>query len=149
MWTNKKPVKKWKLDTNREKCNCSQYALLMVSGYSEKQGPTHYCPVCRWAFWPVMQKPTANQINLMKKDDPEACEANMKYIKMCNKPDQSYGKTSKNIMIEQFGRLIPYFLTDSLKEYWINLYCEKFPNCDMAKEREKIKKEKERRWSSK
>jgi len=150
MWTNKKRVKPWKFNTRREECECSQYAPLRISGMSEKQGPTHYCPVCRWAFWPILQKPSADQIALMKETYPDANEANMSYTRMCNKPGLSaYNSsfTKKEIMIDQIGMSLPYFLTERLRKYWLDQYCEKYPKSKMAERREELRKEKERRYS--
>jgi len=150
MWTNKKRVKPWKFNTRREECECSQHAPLRISGMSEKQGPTHYCPICRWAFWPILQKPSADQIALMKETYPDANEANMSYTRMCNKPAlSSYNSTMprKTIMIDQLGKMLPSFLTNTLRKYWLRLYCEEYPNSVMAQNRIEMKKEEARRYS--
>jgi hypothetical protein len=149
MWTNKKPVKPWKFNTRREECECSQYAPLRITGMAEKQGPTHYCPICRWAFWPILHKPSADQISLMKQKYPEANEQNMSYIKMCNKPEPptySRSSTKKHAMIDQLGKDRPYFLTERLRKYWLALYCKKYPESDIAKHVKELQKEKERRY---
>lgn len=148
MWTDKKKVKPWKFDRRREECDCSQYAPLRVSGYSEKQGPTHYCPICGWAFWSVLQRPTADQIILMKQTHPEANEFNMSYIRMCNKPLSPHNTphTQKQVMIDQLGKLYPSFLTKSLREYWTDLYCEKYPYSPFAQRVEELRKEEERKY---
>ena len=97
------PVKPWVVDNKRDPCDCSQGFYLAVSGYSDKQGPTHYCPGCRWGFWPVLFKPTAAQVNEAKKTDPKASEATMSYMKMCNKPGPKWGTSPENLMIDQLG----------------------------------------------
>lgn len=141
----KKPVKPWVIDLQRDPCDCSQKLPLSISGYSEKQGPTHYCPVCRWCFWTVEMKPSADQISLAKKDHPEACEANMKYMKLRNKPNAKWGSTSETLMLDQIGKLNPSFLTVKLREYWAKKYCEKYPNSDRAKARARMKEAEARR----
>lgn len=142
-WQDKNDViKPWVINHHRDPCDCSQNFHLAVTGMSEKQGPTHYCPGCRWAFWPVEMKPTANQISLAKKTYPEACEANMKYTKMRNQPGIKWGATPETAMIDQLGKE-PTFLTKALKIYWLNKYCDKYPSSDAAKRRaERIVKEK-------
>lgn len=137
VWSSKKPIKPWVIDFRRDPCDCSQQLPLSVSGYSEKQGPTHFCPVCRWGFWTVEMKPSADQIALAKLDHPEACEANMKYFKLRNKPNPKWGSTAETLMIDQYGKLEPQFLTVKLRKYWLNKYCDKYPNSEKATRRAK------------
>jgi len=148
VWKKKKPIKEWTFDTKREPCDCSQTAPLRISGYSEKQGPTHFCPICRWGFWPVLIKPSKEQVVLFQISYPEANEKNMSYMKMCNKPAQGqYGKSTDDIMLDQMGKLMPDFLTEGLKEYWIEKYCAKYPNGNICINRAKRKEEeKQRGW---
>jgi hypothetical protein len=128
----------WVINLHRDPCDCSQGFHLKVTGMSEKQGPTHYCPCCRWAFWPVEMKPSADQINLAKKTDPEACEANMKYIKMRNKPGALWGSAGETRMVDQLGKGHT-FLTVKLNEYWNKKYCKKYPSSELAKRRAALK----------
>jgi hypothetical protein len=145
LWPKPKPFKKWKIDLRREPC-CNQWRSLVVSGFSEKQGPTHYCPVCRWAFWPVNQQPSQRQLDDWKLDYPSATLESVSYIKLCNKPSIQVSRTVKTIMIDQLGGSNPSFLTRSLKEYWVTKYCEKYPNSTLAKNMEEFKKKEERRY---
>lgn len=133
-WQSKDdPVKPWKIGPFKDPCDCSQGLPLAVSGLSEKQGPTHYCPVCRWAFWPIEMKPTAAQINYEKKTNPDAKAENMSYIRMCNKPSVTWGSSSETKMIDQLGGQLPQFLTVQLREYWNRKYCEKYPSTERGK----------------
>lgn len=133
-------IKPWVINLHRDPCDCSQHFHLRVTGMSEKQGPTHYCPGCRWAFWPVELKPNANQISHAKKTYPDACEANMKYIKMRNRPGLKWGSSPETAMIDQLGKGLS-FLTEQLKKYWSDKYCNKYPNSDLAKRRAELKAE--------
>lgn len=130
---NKKPVKPWVIEIGRDPCDDSQWAPLCQSGLSEKQGPTHYCPICRWAFWPVKMFPTTEQVNYARLSDPSASMASMTYTKMCNKPKPQNGNTSEYIMMLQLAKLSPDFLSEELKEYWGNKYCEIFPSTELCK----------------
>jgi len=69
-------------------------------------------------------------------------------MKMCNKPAQGqYGKSTDDIMLDQMGKLMPDFLTEGLKEYWIEKYCAKYPNGNICINRAKRKEEeKQRGW---
>lgn len=140
-----KKVTPFEYNYQRDPCDCSQHFTLAITGLSEKQGPTHYCPGCRWAFWVVEVKPTADQISLAKKDDPQITEANMKYTKLANKPIPKWGSSSETMMIDQLGKLGSSFLTKALQNYWADKYCDKYPNSDFAKARNKYKKEQQRK----
>lgn len=142
VWPRKKPIEPWVINTNHDPCDCSQDAKLRVSGYSKKQGPTHYCPVCRWAFWPWEMKPSADQINLMKKTYPEACEANMKYKKLRTSAPPGFSSTSEAETILQVGKLQPDFMLAKDLENFNIKYCEKYPSSEMAKRRAEAKEEK-------
>lgn len=135
----KKPVKPWIIDKNRDPCNDSQWAKLRQTGYSEKQGPTYYCPICRWAFWPVKMIPSTEQVNYEKLTNPNATSENMSYIKLCNKPPRIQGQKPEYTMMMQLGKLSPDFLTEELKEYWLDKYCEKYPSTEIAIRRKKYK----------
>jgi len=143
-WTKKKPIEPFEYNWKRDPCDCSQDFILAVSGYSEKQGPTHFCPGCRWAFWTVEMKPTADQISLAKKDDPKACEASMKYLRLANKPLPKWGSTTETMMIDQIGKLQPSFMMKKDLEHFIKKYCEKYPSSELAKTRAKAKEEREK-----
>jgi len=143
-WTKKKPIEPWVINPKPDPCDCSQDAKLRVSGYSEKQGPTHFCPVCRWAFWPWEMKPSADQINLMKKTYPEACEANMKYTKLRTSAQPKWGSTSDVATIDQVGKLQPDFMMAKDLEHFNKKYCEKYPSSEMAKRRAEAKEAKEK-----
>jgi hypothetical protein len=146
IWPKKKPFEKWKIDPRREPC-CSQWRPLIQSGFSEVQGPTHYCPVCRWAFWPVTQQPSQRQLDDLKLDYPSATLESVSYIKLCTKPPIEVGRTVETTMIDQLGgSLNPSFLTRSLKEYWVTKYCEKYPDSIIAKNMKEFKKKEERRY---
>lgn len=139
-WQDQRPqIKPWVVDKHRDPCDCSQYVPLRVTGISMEQGPTHYCPVCKWAFWSVIQRPTAAQLGYEQRTNPKASVESMSYIKLCNKP-KAAAKTTKTIMIEQLGGHMPTFLTEALKEYWINEFCKLFPNSWIAKSRAAKKK---------
>ena len=133
------------MDPRREPCDCSQWRPLVQSGYSEQQGPTHYCPVCRWAFWSIIKQPSQAQLDDLKKDNPHLTLKDVSYIKLCNKPPIEIGRTIKTTMIDQLGGLLPTFLTASLREYWLNKYCEKYPSSKLAENVKRLKKREERR----
>lgn len=143
-WVKKKPIVPWVINPKHDPCDCSQDAKLRISGYSEKQGPTHYCPVCRWAFWPWEMKPSADQINLMKKTYPDACEANMKHTRLRTSAQPKWGSTSEIATVDQVGKLQPDFMMAKDLEYFNVKYCEKYPSSDMAKRRAAEKEEKEK-----
>jgi len=138
-------VKPYVIDRRRDPCDCSQDFELAQTGCSDSQGPTHYCPGCRWAFWPITIKPTASQLKEIQKTNPSATVDNMTYVKLCNKPPLKWGATHKNIMIDQLGggKFSPYFLTAELKEYWLDLYCKKYPSTAIAKHRKKLQEARE------
>ena len=138
--SDKKTVKPWVIDLRRDPCDDSQWAPLRQSGYSKKQGPTHYCPICRWAFWPVKFTPTISQVEYQKLTDPNASIDSMSYIKMCNKPSPRYGQTVEYTMMQQLANLSPDFLTHEIKEYWQDKYCKKYPSTELAKRRKAFKK---------
>lgn len=146
VWPKKKVVEPWTYDWKRDPCDCSQSFKLAVTGMSEKQGPTHYCPGCRWAFWTIEMKPSADQIALAKKDDPKACEASMKYTKLRTKPVPTGGTTPENLMIDQLGKHGLTFLTTALNQYWAVKYCEKYPNSERAKALKQMEEEHNRRY---
>lgn len=141
----KKVVKPFEYNYLRDPCDCSQHFKLAITGLSEKQGPTHYCPGCRWAFWVVEVKPTADQISLAKKDDLKSSEATMKYTRLANKPIPKWNSSPETMMIDQLGKLGHTFLTKALRNYWLDKYCDKYPNTNIAKARAKYKKEKQRK----
>lgn len=137
------PVKPYVIDLRRDPCGCSQNFKLRQTGYAENQGPTHFCPGCRWAFWPVKISPTASQITEIKKTIPEATNESLSYIKMCNKPPLKWGTSHKNIMIDQLGGKSMVFLTSDIRAYWVNLYCEKYPTTVIAKYRRKLQEKRD------
>jgi hypothetical protein len=140
-WQDPNPlVKPWIINLHRDPCNCNQGFHLRLTGMSKKQGPTHYCPGCRWAFWPVEMKPSYAQVRLAQKTRHDASGENMKYIKMRNKPSADGSQTLRYKMIDQLGPS-PLFLTDDLKKYWRKKYCDKYPNSDIAKRQAKKEKE--------
>ena len=126
-------VKPFVVNPHRDPCDCSQGLPLRITGYSEKQGPEYYCPVCRWAFWVVLQKPTADQVKFEKRFNPDASEKTMSYYRLCNKPGVKWGSTPETVMIDQLGRMLPTFLTVQLKRYWNRKYCEKYPSTERGK----------------
>ncbi len=133
-WQSKDdPVKPYIIDPRREPCDCSQGFKLAVSGYSDKQGPTHYCPGCRWAFWPVIIKPTAAQLVDIRKTHPKIKEDDLKYTKLCNKPAATWGGSPASVMIDHLGGKMPTFLTAALRAYWDKKWCEKYPNTERGK----------------
>lgn len=145
MWwqDQRKQVKPWVIDRRRDPCDCSQGAKLRQTGYSEHQGPTHYCPVCRWAFWPIVMKPTAAQVDQEKRSNPNATYESMTYIKLYNRPGKNWTNAVKNKMTDQMVKLMPSFLTESMKEHFIKLYCKRYPNSKIASERKRREEEKE------
>jgi hypothetical protein len=144
-WQDPKPaVKPWKIDKKRDPCACSLRSPLRVSGYSETQGPTHYCPFCRWGFWKVIMKPTSAQVDYERITNYSASLESMTYEKFRNKPEAPKGKDPKDVMIDQLGGLLPYYLTAELKEYWDAKYCEKYPNSVRAIARKKREEEKKK-----
>jgi len=131
-WQGPDIVKPFVPNYHRDPCDCSQEFQLEVTGMSQKQGPTHYCPGCRWAFWPIEMKPTAEQLTEIKKIDPKATVESMTYIKMRNKPPPGWGSSPETVMIDQLGKGQP-FLTQALQRYWTKKYAEKYPNSEIGK----------------
>ena len=89
-------------------------------------------------------KPSADQINLMKKTYPEACEANMKYTKLRTSAQPKWGATSDSATIDQVGKLQPDFMMAKDLEHFNKKYCEKYPSSEMAKRRAEAKEAKEK-----
>ena len=148
MWWQSKEeeVKPWIIDPRRDPCDCSQGFKLAVSGYSEKQGPTHYCPCCRWGFWPVIMKPTAAQVKEIQKTHPDLKEADLTYTKLRNKPAATWGGSPETVMIDHLGGKLPTFLTVALRRYWNKKWCEKYPNTERGKAyRQKIMDEQKKK----
>jgi hypothetical protein len=141
-WQSKnEPIKPWVIRTGRDSCGDSQWVKLQVSGLSEKQGPTHFCPICRWGFWPVKFIPNTAQVKHAMLTNPKATTQNMSYIRMCNKPKPPYNQSVEYAMIIQLGKCGPSFLTEKLKEYWLDKYCTKFPSTERAIQRKKYKQQ--------
>lgn len=125
-------LKDWKVDTRRDKCDCSQHEDLKVTGYSPSQGPVKYCPVCRIGFWEHLIQPSPMQVLEAQKIDIRNTMQSMQYTVLKREPKDVWGKTAESIMIDQLGKS-PLWMSNESRRYWLAKYCAKYPESVIAK----------------
>jgi len=141
-------LNEWKVDASTDRCDCSQQIKLEPTGYSDSQAPSKYCPICRIGFWLVEIKPSLNQLTQArsKYNNIAIKESDMSYTALRREPLPTWNSNTKlraenvkNKMIDQLGKLLPWWLTDKQKAYWAKKYDERYPNSDIAKKRKENK----------
>lgn len=105
---------------------------LYQTGYSEKQGCTHYCPVCGWGYWTHIEKPSKENIDNLHKANPKISRIEIEqYLTqeiLRPYPPVEWGKGSEKKMIEHLGGdNQPFWLPNNLKKYWRKKYLESKP----------------------
>ncbi len=136
-----KKVKEWVIDTTPDSCDCSLIPKLKPTGYADNQCASYYCPICHIGFWLCEVKPTLNQVQEAKKINADITEKDMIYHVFKRTPKGKWGSNPETVMIDQFGKCMPYWLTQKQKDYWMKKYCERYPNSVKAKAwKEKNKK---------
>ena len=117
--------------------SCSQHPLLYQTGFSDKQGCTHYCKICGWGYWTHLLYPTTQEVDEAKRfypklNSPQVRELLVREI-LKPKPVGAMITTVERTMIEYLGNFQPYWLKPHLKKIWRKKYLKLYP----PKEKEK------------
>lgn len=106
---------------------CSQHLPLHQTGFSEKQGCTHYCKICGWGYWTHEVKPTTEEVQAAEKAFPKYTRERITNALtrevLKPKPPGIWEK----VMIEHLGGFQPYWLSRNLKRIWRKKYLELHP----------------------